>query len=280
MIVRPAVRPDLEPIRAIANSYGNLASWSQRPDYIDHELATGTLAVCETERKVVGFGAVLERNGIAHLADLFVSRDRIGQGVGKAILERLLSPGSRRVTFASNDPRALPLYMRFGMVPVAPLLYLKGSAEAALRLANPGAALRDATPAEVAELDRVASGRERVQDLDFLSGHARCFLAINRKQVIGYGFVRLVEGGANGATAAFVGPVGAETAERSRLTVDALLRWSAERATSTIVPVFGPHPAASRLVDAGYRIEDIDTYMASSSRLINLERYCPSAELG
>ena len=25
----------------------------------------------------------------------------------------------------------------------------------------------------------------------------------------------------------------------------------------------------------GYRIEDIDTYMASGTRLINLERYCP-----
>jgi hypothetical protein len=31
---------------------------------------------------------------------------------------------------------------------------------------------------------------------------------------------------------------------------------------------------------AGYRIEDIDTDMASRTRLINLERYCPSAEQG
>jgi len=279
LIVRPATHADVDPIRAIANSYGNLASWSRRPDYIDHELATATLTVCEAEGQVVGFGAVLERNGIAHLADLFISRDRLGQGIGRAILERSFSPGSRRVTFASNDPRALPLYMRLGMVPVAPLLYLKGSPEAASRLADPGVTLRDSTPVELADLDGVPSGRERPKDLDFLAGHARCFAAVHRKQVIGYGFVRLVEAGGTALTA-FVGPVGAATAKRSRLTAAALLRWSAEHATSAIVPVFGPHPAAASLVDAGYRIEDTDTYMASSTRLINLERYCPSAELG
>src|SRR5437899_859701 len=279
LIVRPATHADVEPIRAIANSYGNLASWSRRPDYIDHELATATLTVCEAEGQVVGFGAVLERNGIAHLADLFISRDRLGQGIGRAILERSFSPGSRRVTFASNDPRALPLYMRLGMVPVAPLLYLKGSPEAASRLADPGVTLRDSTPVELADLDGVPSGRERPKDLDFLAGHARCFAAVHRKQVIGYGFVRLVEAGGTALTA-FVGPVGAATAKRSRLTGAALLRWSAEHATSAIVPVFGPHPAAASLVEAGYRIEDTDTYMASSTRLINLERYCPSAELG
>ena len=279
LIVRPATHADVDPIRAIANSYGNLASWSRRPDYIDHELATATLTVCEAEGQVVGFGAVLERNGIAHLADLFISRDRLGQGIGRAILERSFSPGSRRVTFASNDPRALPLYMRLGMVPVAPLLYLKGSPEAASRLADPGVTLRDSTPVELADLDGVPSGRERPKDLDFLAGHARCFAAVHRKQVIGYGFVRLVEAGGTALTA-FVGPVGAATAKRSRLTAAALLRWSAEHATSAIVPIFGPHPAAASLVEAGYRIEDTDTYMASSTRLINLERYCPSAELG
>ena len=279
LIVRPATHADVEPIRAIAISYGNLASWSRRPDYIDHELATATLTVCEAEGQVVGFGGVLERNGIAHLADLFISRDRLGQGIGRAILERSFSPGSRRVTFASNDPRALPLYMRFGMVPAAPLLYLKGSPEAASRLADPGVTLRGSTPVELADLDGVPSGRERPKDLDFLAGHARCFAAVHRKQVIGYGFVRLVEAGGTALTA-FVGPVGAATAKCSRLTAAALLRWSAEHATSAIVPVFGPHPAAASLVDAGYRIEDTDTYMASSTRLINLERYCPSAELG
>jgi len=165
------------------------------------------------------------------------------------------------------------------MVPVAPLLYLKGSPEAASRLADPGVTLRDSTPVELADLDGVPSGRERPKDLDFLAGHARCFAAVHRKQVIGYGFVRLVEAGGTALTA-FVGPVGAATANRSRLTAAALLRWSAEHATSAIVPVFGPHPAAASLVEAGYRIEDTDTYMASSTRLINLERYCPSAELG
>jgi GNAT superfamily N-acetyltransferase len=274
LIVRPATHPDLDSIRAIAESYGNLANWPRRPDYIDHELATGTLTVCELDGEVVGFGGVLERGEVAHLADLFVRRDQLGKGIGKAILERTLPAGSRRVTFASKDPRALPLYMRFGMVPVAPLLYLKGWLDAAARLVDSGVSLRESTAEEVADLDRVASGRDRRQDLEFVGAHGQCLGAIHRGRVIGYGFVRLVEGDA------FVGPTGAVTADGSRRTALALIHWAAEHATSCHIAAFGPHPAASALVDAGFRIEDMDTFMASDVRLIRLDRYCPSVELG
>ena len=57
MVVRAATEADLQPIRTIAQGYGNLVRWPQRPDYIDHELATGRLAVCEAQGEVVGFGA-------------------------------------------------------------------------------------------------------------------------------------------------------------------------------------------------------------------------------
>ena len=49
MVVRAATEADLQPIRTIAQGYGNLVRWPQRPDYIDHELATGRLAVCEAQ---------------------------------------------------------------------------------------------------------------------------------------------------------------------------------------------------------------------------------------
>jgi GNAT superfamily N-acetyltransferase len=280
VIVRPASEADLDSVHAIASSFGNLTSWPRRPDYIDHELATGTLTVCEGAGEVVGFGAVLERGGVAHLADLFVRRDQLGRGIGRAILERMLPMGSRRVTFASKDPRALPLYMRFGMKPIAPLLYLEGSAEAASTLPDPLVTLRESAPAEVAELDRVASGRARLQDLEFLGAHAQCLAAVYRKRVIGYGFVRLPETSDGGATHAFVGPTGAATAEASRRTALALLRWAAERASSCNLVVFGPHPVASALVGAGFQIEDMDTFMASDPRVIDPGRYCPSVELG
>ena len=60
----------------------------------------------------------------------------------------------------------------------------------------------------------------------------------------------------------------------------AVLRWAAEHASQMTIPVFGPHPATAILVAAGFRIEDMDTFMASRVGLIDLARYCPSMELG
>ena len=69
----------------------------------------------------------MRHGAVAHLADMFVARDRLGQGIGRRLLEAALPPDGVRITFASHDPRALPLYVRAGLRPLAPLLYLQGT---------------------------------------------------------------------------------------------------------------------------------------------------------
>jgi GNAT superfamily N-acetyltransferase len=137
MIVRKAEERDLDAIREIASSYGNLANWPRRPDYLDHELSSAGLAVRVDRGEIAGFGAVIERTGVAHLADLFVRPDRRGTGIGRAILMKIPASDSQRVTFASGDPRALPLYIGFGMLPIAPPLYMTGTSDAAEKLPAP-----------------------------------------------------------------------------------------------------------------------------------------------
>jgi len=141
-------------------------------------------------------------------------------------------------------------------------------------LPDAGVALRESEPSEIAALDRVASGRERLEDLEFLAGRARCFSAVRGGDLIGYGFVRVVH------TEAIVGPAGGLTAEDSRLVGEVLLRWSAERASSTSISVFGAHALASSLAASGFRTVDVDTYMTTCPEAIDLERYVPSADLG
>ena len=186
MIVRPATEADLPHIRAIASSYGNLSSWPRRPDYLDHELKSATLRVCEVDGEVAGFGAVIERGGVAHLADLFVRPDQLGMGTGKALLNQLLPANGERVTFASNDPRAIPLYVRFGMSPIAPLLYLTARPHEVRRLEDPGVKLVESEPEALVGLDRTASGRERLQDLRFLQKEAGAhgFLLLSGRKLV------------------------------------------------------------------------------------------------
>ena len=281
MIVRDAEERDLESIRDIASSYGNLGSWPGRPDYLDHELTSGALAVCEDGGEVAGFGGVVPRGPVVHLADLFVRPDRLGKGIGKALLTEILPSEGERITFASSDPRALPLYVRFGMSPMAPLLYLTGNSQATRRLPDWGVTLVEAEPAALTDHDRTASGRDRNQDLEFLQragGH--CFLALHGKTVVGYGFCRLVEATEGVQSEAFLGPVGAPDAVDAASTALALLGWAAGQAGEMTLPVFGPNRVLPVLLEAGFRIHDMDTFMASKEGLLDLQRYFPSAELG
>lgn len=282
MIVRAAAEKDLEAIRSIAHSYGNLTSWPHRPDYLDHELGTGTLTVCEDAGDVIAFGGALTRQRITHLADLFVRPDRVGTGIGKAILAATLPAGGERLTFASADPRALPLYVRYGMLPLAPLLYLTGDAEAVGRLPDPEVKLAEADSATMSSLDRTASGRDRPQDLEFLraAAHAHGLIARHGPEAIGYGYCRIVDVAGHDSPSAFLGPIGARSERDAVRTVTALLRWAAGYASQMTIPVFGPHPATPIILTAHFRVEDIDTYMASRVGLVDLTRYCPSMELG
>src|SRR5437764_308812 len=58
--VRAATAADQDGIHALAAAYGNLGHWPQRPDYLDHELATGILMVATRDGAVAGFAGLLE----------------------------------------------------------------------------------------------------------------------------------------------------------------------------------------------------------------------------
>ncbi|HEX9343335.1 MAG TPA: GNAT family N-acetyltransferase, partial [Actinomycetota bacterium] len=144
-LVRPAEPGDLAAVRAIAAAYGNLRDWPQRPDYLDHELASGRLLVATDElgeEGVVAFAGAYERGGVTHLGDLFVRPGLTGRGLGRRLLEAILPVDGELVTFASADPAAVALYCRFGMQPLAPLLYLRAdpARPVAARLAASAAA--------------------------------------------------------------------------------------------------------------------------------------------
>ncbi|MCW2881983.1 MAG: GCN5-related N-acetyltransferase, partial [Sphaerisporangium sp.] len=123
-VVRVAMDADMPGVREVASHFELLDDWTGMPDFLDAERAFGTLIVGEVDGRIVGFGGVLRRGRVSHLGDLFVLPQHQSSGVGRMILGRLLPSDTPRVTFASDDPRALGLYVRQGMRPVCPLLYL------------------------------------------------------------------------------------------------------------------------------------------------------------
>jgi len=297
--VRRASEEDDGAIREISAAYDNLHSWPSRPDFIDHELATGRIYVAEGTDGVVGFGGSFDRGEVVYLADLFVRPDFVGRGVGAALLEPIFDRGTVRMTSASSDPRALPLYARFGMVPLMPALYLRGSCEvattAALALGAGGRGeVRPGSAGEIAEIDAEVSGRPRHQEHEFLASCPGAEgLLLERGEPVAYGWMRVVTlaGGGTFETHAYIAPAGARTPEAMTRMTGELLRRAAEvvegsaaaagaAVADVALLVLGPHPGLPGMLEAGFRVVDRDTFMCSRLDLIDGRRYAHSPELG
>jgi GNAT superfamily N-acetyltransferase len=283
--VRPATASDQDGVHALAASYGNLSHWPERPDYLDHELASGILVVAEAEGAVVGFAGVLERGDVAFLADLFVRQDLVGRGIGRALLDVAFEhgPAPVRATCASGDPRALPLYESFGMRPIAPLLYLSGDRAAGLRL-EPDGSSESCAPddPEVVDLDARTGPRRRAEDLAFLvKAGASAVVVRTAEETAGAAMVRVshVTGSAH-AREAFVSPSFALTEEAAGRVVLSAASDGASRSEAVHAAIPAPHPALGPMLEAGFRIVDRDTLMASRVDVFDLRRCMPSPELG
>jgi GNAT superfamily N-acetyltransferase len=269
--VRAAGPDDLAEVRAIADEHEIRAGWPDgEPDFLDLERAAGRLMVAVARDGVVeGFAGTLTRGALTHLGDLFIAARAQSGGHGRRLLAAILPPaGADVVTFASADHRAQALYLRHGLVPGQPLWYLRGRPAAPL---GTGVDLRPAEVDEIVVLDALASGGERAGHLAWYAGRpdAAVWAAPG-----GYVFTR-VEG-----VVCHIGPAGGDDAAACTEVVLAAARLAAAERLTVSVAVFGSHPVALALVEAGYRIEDQDLLMASRPGLFDARRYVPSTDLG
>lgn len=263
--IRAAEDADMPRLRDDVGAYFQLfARWPDTPDFLDAERVFGSLLVGELEGRIVGFGGTLRRGPLTHLGDLFVVPDHQSSGLGRMILARLLPRDTPQITFAADDARALALYVRHGMSPRCPLLYLEGPFEGGPPAAD------EAGPHEVAALDARVSGGDRTE---CLAWYARLPGAGVRSSGGGYAFTRMI------GDKLLIGPAGGETPQDS---VDVVLRTIAAHPGAKLIQVAvpGAHPLLPMLLDAGWRINDTDTVMISEDASVQLDRYLPHPDLG
>jgi GNAT superfamily N-acetyltransferase len=265
--IRPAQAADLPAIAAIfaANDEPVTTSAGLTP-YLDSLLAIARVLVAERDARVVGLGAVVTVGSIAHLADLFVDPPEHGTGIGGALLASLYGDAWPRTTFASDDPRALPLYVRSGMQPWWPNLYLLANAP---RLPSVALVVGPATVEECAGIERAATGRERagVHWTAGRPGSERVIVRDVRGGVQGFAIVRERWRGPGRAVDRVVPAPGSDPVE----VVLAVLGSQFDgRPVQATVP--GPHPALRRLLELGFRVVDRDTYLASEPGLVDPAR--------
>ena len=160
--------------------------------------------VAVKDGRVVAFAATIVR-GDTHFLSMFWALPGLqSQGVGRRVLTRAFEgprpPASAvRCVFASLDPRAQVLYLKFGMQPRGMFYLLRGAPSPsprpkhAVELEQVGSPGRTSARmlAIAARFDRIFRGTRRDADIRFVMSlpGARFFIVRARNKIIGYAVV-------------------------------------------------------------------------------------------
>jgi GNAT superfamily N-acetyltransferase len=241
--------------------------------YLRHLITRGTTAVAEMDGAVIGFGAAVFTGRATHLADLFVLPANQSQGVGGRLLAAVFGDRFPRTTFSSDDPRALPLYVRAGMAPLWPSLYIAGDPRG-LQPDPKSLEVADSTLDDVALLEGEWAGVDRTNDIEFWEKHIdpRAVVVVRAGRAVAVGLSRgRLNGFGRWIDRALVAPD-----EDPVAPLVALIRRGAAGGDLIGASVAGPSPLLPVLLAAGFRIRDQDTFMASDPRLIDPARILPN----
>ena len=273
--IRPATDDDVPGIRAVLVGHGNdgpVVIADVVGPYVRHLIARGMARVAVDGESIVGFAAALDAGRSIQLADLFVHVDRLGQGIGRPLLDAAFGPPRPRTTFASDDPRALPLYVRAGMMPLWASLYVEGSAAT---LPEPSRALttEPAAPDALAALELAWTGHDRSADHAYWATmpDADPFVVRDGSEIAGFGCGRVRQ---QVSTRVLDRLVIHSDADPVATTLAALAR--AARGGPVTTCLFGPHPALRPLLEAGFKVVDRDQFMASDTELLDPTRLVPN----
>ena len=275
--IRAATLDDVPSIRAILAAHGNDGPVT-RVDivgpYVRHLVERHRVLVTVQDGAITAFGAVAHAGVADHLADLFVLPDRLGQGLGRALLQELFAGSRHRTTFASDDPRALPSYVRAGMTPLWVSLYLEGDGG---RLPeDPSLDLVPAGAPALAALELEWTGADRAVDHDFWASQADAdaYVIADAHGAVAFAYARAKQNSDVRALDRLLVRPGADPVAPIIL---ALRRAGRGGRVMGVVP--GPNPVLPALLEHGFRIVDHDQYLASSPDLVDPARRLPNPGL-
>ncbi len=252
------------------------------PSYLQHVLETGTLYVAEEDGKILAYAGAITRGRFSFLTDLFVRPDEQSGQLGKTLLQAVLpEDGHVHFTVSSSDYRALALYIRAGMRPHWPVFALRLEE---LRGEWPVQADIECVEAshddpELVHMDEQIGGRLRPVDHQYWIREEQGIPLWFRREgnVVGYGYVRLNAGTVWYPNACTIGPLGVISPEVSEGCVLAAIAWALQRSEVIHIEVPGPNPCLGTLLERGFRIRYVDTFVATVTKpFFDAQCYIPS----
>ena len=286
-IFRPAHEVDLRPMYEVFYQNEVLDNPhppppGDTPSYMQHVLQTGTMYVAEQDGQVLAFAGAITRGNITFLTDLFVRPAQQSGQLGKTLLHAVLPQDDLvHCTMSSSDPRALALYIRAGMGPRWPHFALQLEQPAHNMPLTSDIEIIEADPGDPALVhwDAQISGRLRPVDHLYWVREQRAVPLWFRRQgqIIGYGYIRLGAGTLRYPQACTLGPIGVSTPQAATECVLAAVNWASQRAEVLRIDVPGPHPCLATLLETGFRIAYVDTFVSTTDApFFDARRYIAS----
>jgi GNAT superfamily N-acetyltransferase len=275
--IRAATTGDIPEIRRLLRAHDNDSEVAPGGidivgPYVRHLVDHHVVRVSVDADKVVGFAAALDTGWCRMLSDLFVDPDRLGQGIGRPLLDAVFDGVPARATFASDDPRAIPLYVRAGMTPLWTDFYLDGDARA---LPVDGRLrVRAALAGEGADLELAWDGADRAIDHAYWASgpEGDAFVVDDELGPAAIGYARARQLG----TARVVDRLLLRPGADPVATAVAALRRAARDNPVLRVQVPGPSQLLPALLEARFRIVDRDQFLASDASLVDPARLLPN----
>lgn len=248
-------------------------AWIQRGPWVEHLWRTAAenwLAI-DADGRAVGWAMSSERGGHLELAFFFVDPDVQSKGMGRALLERAfpLGLGRHRAIVATQDPRALSLYLRFGVRFVTTLVDFVAAprpVEVASDLAFERLDGSAESLALIGAVEEQLLGHRRDVDIAFVLEQRPAWVARRGRTVAGFAF---------GASDELTGPIGAlDPAD-----IPALLAHVETQAAAEGIPeLYFSTPLANdaavkHLLGRGYRIDAFLAALLADDDSLRLDRW-------
>lgn len=248
-------------------------AWAQRGPWVEHLWRTAAenwLAV-DPDGRPIGWAMSVERDGHLELAFFFVDPDAQSKGMGRALLERAFPPGlgRHRAIVATQDPRALSLYLRFGVRFVTTVLDFEAAprpVEIWTDLAFERLEPTSASVELIGQVEREILGHRRDIDIAFVLGQRPAWLARRGGAVAAFAF---------GASDELTGPIGAlDPADIPAL----LAHVETQAAGDGIANIYFSTPlvndsAVMHLLGRGFRLDPFVVSILADSRSMLLDRW-------
>lgn len=281
MILRTATPDDIPAIAEVLEASGESAAWPGLPGwpYVEHLVARARVPIAIDDDGVVGMAGAIDvgRPDVRFLTDLFVRPDRQDHGAGRALLEAAFAGTTERLTFSSSDPRALGMYIRAGLRPWWPVLYVSVGRPVLDDAAGDAGLGVDTEVADVATTARWSAGWTGMdRSVDFAhyaslpdgAGH----LVREAGDVAAVGWSNRTRSDAWRAVDHVSIAPGADPVAATLAALGAAMG----DAPGVAITIPGPHPAVPWLLERGARINDHDQYCATDPALLDPERILPS----